>query len=153
MRMIAGSIARDHLAGSSFPAELGLFPEEDLVPDSFEFIPTAVLGLRDLSRAIAARYRRDGDEIVLYLIREPSPHAAAATLSAAHSSIAKRSTAAPERIGLGDGRGFRAEHRYLGTVWVVRSGSDLIVVAGADDAQRVEQTAAALLERLAANGQ
>ncbi len=48
------------------PVELGLFPEQNLIVDSFNFYLTGVFGSTDLTNTFTARYKFDNDELTLF---------------------------------------------------------------------------------------
>ena len=145
MRTLAESIAKGNLSESTFPKDLDLFPDADLVADSCELIPQGVLGLKDLSRALSARYKRDGERMTLYLVREDDPESAEDAFASVRASFEKHSTAPVEDATVASTKGFRAELRYHGRVLILRSGATIVLVAGADDADWAGETVAALL--------
>lgn len=157
-RKLAEIIAAQHLAGSTFPAELQFFPRERLVENSFGLVPKAVLGLKGLSNALVARYRSPGptpdhsEEMALHLVREKSPQAAEAAFSAVRESLKKRSTVPLRQITIGTGEGVRGELKYRGPVLLLRSGKDIVLAAGTADQDWMHETISLLLANLARQG-
>jgi hypothetical protein len=137
-----------HFTRVGFPPELGVFPREELVADSFGYVPRAVLGLKGFDRALSARYRHAGGDITLYIVRESSPAAAEASETAVLAALAQRSTGALEEVRIAGSSGVRGDLRYHGQVLLLRSGSDILLAAGALDGESgrgpVERMLAAL---------
>ncbi|MHC4623163.1 MAG: DUF6599 family protein [Planctomycetota bacterium] len=52
-------------------AELGLFPAENLVPDSFRLYPSDTFGFERLTNTFAARYEIDGEIVTAFFSQRP----------------------------------------------------------------------------------
>lgn len=146
---LAAVIAEKHLAGSAFPKELGLFPRKNLVENSYGLVPEAVLGLKGLSNALVARYRSQGREMVLNLVREEDAATAEESFSAVRGSLGKRSMSPLRQVTVDTAEGVRGELKYYGPVLLLRRGRDVILAAGAPDVDWVHSTVSRLLANLA----
>ncbi len=153
VRSLAESIAGRNMSGSALPADLDLFPQTDLVPDSFELVPRGVLGLRGLSRALSARYECDDNKMTLYLVRENDPESAEKAIAGVSKSLDKHSTQPVENVTIAGREGIRAELRYHGTVLVLRSDENIVLITGMDDMDGVDAITSALLRNLTASKQ
>ncbi len=149
LREFAQAIAAQHCAGSAFPPELTVFPAEELLPDSFGFVPRAALGLKGLDRALSAKYRHDGGEVTLYVVRAGNPEVAAATEASARAALAQRSTGALAEVQVGDAAGVRGELKYHGPVLLLRNGGDIVLAAGAIEGEGGRRLIEGLLAALA----
>ena len=154
LHQFARVMAAQQCTGAAFPSQLAIFPMEELIPDSFGFVPRAVLGLKGLDRALSAKYHHAGGDVTLYVVREGSSEAAAAKETEARAALARRSTGAIEEVRIGDTAGVRGEFKYHGPVLLLRSGGDLLLAAGAIDGdggrRSVERILAALSGRASA---
>lgn len=146
---LARAIASAHLAGSAFPAELGLFPRAPITPGAFEFVPQSVLGLASMRDAFLARYRHDPGELSLYLARPGGPEAAEAMRGALQRELTARGVRPPEETSVAGGRGLRGELKYHGPVLLLRRDGDLILAAGTLDADWARALVDSLVASLA----
>ncbi len=135
LHQFAREIAAQHCAGAAFPRELGIFPAEGLIPDSFGFIPRAALGLKGFDRALSAKYRHAGGDVTLYVVRGLGSEAAATTEAAVHAALAQRSAGTLEEVRIAGAFGVRGELKYHGPVLLLRAGHDLLLAAGAIDGE------------------
>ncbi len=51
-----------------YPKVIGLFPKENLVPNTCQYIPTEFMGLGFLGSAVRAKYQADGTEVTLFIL-------------------------------------------------------------------------------------
>lgn len=118
------------------PETLDWFPKENLI--SAGLIPESVLGMRLLKRGYVARYK----EGQAFIVKEPSPEAAAAILKQLREKFpgATDATAGDE--------GFQVKAKYLGGVCMFRKGSYLAGYADMPDAGDAVAQSAGLAARI-----
>lgn len=118
------------------PETLSWFPQENLT--SAGLIPESVLGMRLLKRGYVARYKQGQ----AFIVKEPSPQAAAAILKQLRAKFAGATDAhAAEEA-------FQVNDKYLHGVCMFRKGTYLGGYADMPDAGQAVAEAAALAARM-----
>ncbi len=148
-RELAQMMADAHLADCMFPETLSRFPRGDLQETSLGLVPRAVLGLTGLRNAFSATYRRDENELILYLARESSGEAADEAFAALQASVEKRSQDPLQPVTLGSLQGHQADVKYHGPVLILRRGADILIAKGAFESDWGVGILSRLLENLA----
>jgi subtilisin family serine protease len=68
LKSVAAEFASTLCAKPEYPKVVGLFPKENQVSNSCQYIPTEFMGLGFLGSAVRAKYNLNGTEITLFII-------------------------------------------------------------------------------------
>lgn len=68
LKAIAEEFAFKLCAKPEYPKEVGMFPKENQLPNTCQYIPTEFMGLGFLGSALRAKYSVGGEEITLFVI-------------------------------------------------------------------------------------
>ncbi len=68
LKVIAEEFSRTLSAKPEYPKLVGMFPKENQLPNTCQYIPTEFMGLGFLGSALRAKYSLDGEEITLFII-------------------------------------------------------------------------------------
>jgi hypothetical protein len=112
---------------STEPAEVKMFPAENQMPHTVQFLPRDVLGQSYLSNAFEAQYEAEGTEYKIVVVMTDGPEAAKEGLWKYKEFLSRAETTDLE--GMGD-EGFMGEDSFYGKVLAVAAGNNIIVVLG-----------------------
>ena len=65
---LAREFSKTLCAKPEYPKVIGLFPKENLEPNTFQYIPTEFMGMGFLGSAVRAKYSLEGAEITLFIL-------------------------------------------------------------------------------------
>ena len=65
---LAREFSKTLCAKPEYPKVIGLFPKENLVSNTCQYIPTEFMGLGFLGSAVRAKYSTDGAEVTLFIL-------------------------------------------------------------------------------------
>ncbi|MCK9638379.1 MAG: hypothetical protein M0R39_00595 [Prolixibacteraceae bacterium] len=68
LKSFAAAFAKTLCLNPEYPKVIGLFPKENLQPNTCQYIPTEFMGLGFLGSAVRAKYSLNGAEITLFII-------------------------------------------------------------------------------------
>ncbi len=68
LKSFATEFAKTLYPNPEYPKVIGLFPKENLQPNTCQYIPTEFMGLGFLGSAVRAKYSLNGAEITLFII-------------------------------------------------------------------------------------
>ncbi|MFC1852017.1 DUF6599 family protein [candidate division CSSED10-310 bacterium] len=136
MRTLAEIMARKINSAISLPVLFKNFPQADLIPNSFNFIPKGVMGMKDVDFAFEATYKKENQEVKLFLLPHSDNVLAEKTLSLIKNSVRAQEPILAKNIS--HGMGFQAQDRYRGPILAIQSGKDLVVLNGATDQKWAE---------------
>ena len=131
LQTVAEEFSRTLCAKPEYPKVIGLFPKENQVPNSCQFIPTEFMGLGFLGSAVRAKYRLGGEEITLFILeRDDRSEVEKVILKYASYSETKMKKPAE-----GD---FVFKDPFNGTVFLRWKGNFLIGASGFSDQKKVK---------------
>ncbi|MCK9412814.1 MAG: hypothetical protein M0Q53_10960 [Prolixibacteraceae bacterium] len=113
-----------------YPKVIGLFPKDNLQPNSCQYIPTEFMGLGFLGSAVRAKYSLGGAEITLFII-ERTDLAEVEKMVLKYISYAE---AKIKKVAEGD---FLLKDPFNGTVCLRWKGNYLLGATGFSDQKRV----------------
>jgi hypothetical protein len=113
-----------------YPKEVGMFPVENLIPNTIQFIPTEFMGLGFLGSALRAKYSLSGEEITLFIIERPDRRAI-------EQIILKYATYAEVKIKNPAEGDFMFKDPFNGMVSLRWKGNFLIGASGFADKKKV----------------
>ncbi|MCX6222624.1 MAG: hypothetical protein NTZ69_16770 [Bacteroidia bacterium] len=68
LKSFATKFAKTLCTNPEYPKVIGLFPKENLQPNTCQYIPTEFMGLGFLGSAVRAKYSLNGAEVTLFII-------------------------------------------------------------------------------------
>lgn len=68
LKSFAAEFAKTLSTNPEYPKVIGLFPKENLQPNTCQYIPTEFMGLGFLGSAVRAKYSLNGAEVTLFII-------------------------------------------------------------------------------------
>jgi len=68
LKSFASEFSKTLCSNPEYPKVIGLFPKENLQPNSCQYIPTEFMGLGFLGSAVRAKYSLNGAEVTLFII-------------------------------------------------------------------------------------
>ena len=68
LKAVAEEFSRTLCTKPEYPKVIGMFPKENQIPNTAQYIPTEFMGLGFLGSATRAKYKSGGEEITLFII-------------------------------------------------------------------------------------
>lgn len=122
MKVLAGRIAAVIEGSNSFPALLGLFPQEGLLENQEAYLLESVLGHDFLSGAFRASYVTEGKKFDIYLFECPD----------ATTAVSYLQKLAGEAFTPDDPFKYSFEDGYNGTLYLGQKGERIVIITGLD---------------------
>lgn len=128
-RSVAEGLSRTLCAKPGYPAIISLFPTQDMVPNTCQYIPTEFMGLSFLGSAVRARYRLGGEEITLFLVERPER-------SDIEKIVRKYADYSETKIKVSEGD-LTMKDPFNGTVFLRWKGNRLAGATGSADRRKI----------------
>jgi len=123
LKSFATEFAKTLYPNPEYPKVIGLFPKENLQPNTCQYIPTEFMGLGFLGSAVRAKYSLNGVEVTLFII-ERSDRAEVEKMVIKYISYAD---AKVKKVAEGD---FLLKDPFNGTVCLRWKGNYLLGASG-----------------------
>jgi hypothetical protein len=130
LKALAEEFSKTLCAKPEYPNIVGLFPKEDQVPNTCQFIPTEFMGLGFLGSAVRAKYKLNGEEITVF-IAERADRGEVEKIILKYASYADAKIKKPAE---GD---FLFKDPFNGIVFLRWKGNILIGATGFSDKKKV----------------
>lgn len=130
LKTLAEEFAKSLCAKPEYPKIVGLFPKENQVPNTCQYIPTEFMGLGFLGSAIRAKYKLSGEEITLFIIERNDRNAVEQIVS----KYAAFAEAKIKNVAEGD---FLFKDQFNGPVCLRWKGNYLVGATGFTDKKKV----------------
>jgi hypothetical protein len=130
LRSFAEEFARILCEKPEYPKIIGLFPRENLVANSCQYIPTEFMGLGFLGSAVRARYTVDGKEVTVFIL-ERADRTEVEKMVLKYISYAEAKVKKP---GEGD---FLMKDPFNGPVFLRWKGNYLLGASGFSDQKKL----------------
>lgn len=127
---VAAEFAKTLCAKPEYPKVVGLFPKENQVVNSCQYIPTEFMGLGFLGSAVRAKYNQGGEEVTLFIL-ERTDKSAVEQVVTKYASYAE---AKIKKIAEGD---FLFKDPFNGMVCLRWKGNYLVGATGFSDKKKV----------------
>ena len=131
LQTVAEEFSGTLCAKPEYPKVIGLFPKENQVPNSCQFIPTEFMGLGFLGSAVRAKYRLGEEEITLFIL-ERDDRSEVEKIILKYASYSETKMKKPAE---GD---FVFKDPFNGTVFLRWKGNFLIGASGFSDQKKVK---------------
>lgn len=130
LKSFATEFAKTLCTNPEYPKIIGLFPKENLQPNTCQYIPTEFMGLGFLGSAVRAKYSLNGAEVTLFII-ERADRAEVEKMVLKYISYAD---AKIKKVAEGD---FLLKDPFNGTVCLRWKGNYLLGASGFSDQKMV----------------
>jgi hypothetical protein len=130
LKSFASEFSKTLCTNPEYPKVIGLFPKENLQPNTCQYIPTEFMGLGFLGSAVRAKYSLNGAEVTLFII-ERADRAEVEKMVLKYISYAD---AKIEKVAEGD---FLLKDPFNGTVCLRWKGNYLLGASGFSDQKTV----------------
>jgi len=130
LKSIAEDFAKTLCAKPEYPKVVGLFPKENQLVNTCQYIPSEFMGLGFLGAAVRAKYNAGGEEITLFIV-ERSDAAAIEKIVTKYVSYAD---AKIKKVAEGD---FLLKDPFNGNVFLRWKGNYLLGASGFLDKKKV----------------
>ena len=130
LKAIAEEFSFKLCAKPEYPKEVGLFPKENQLPNTCQYIPTEFMGLGFLGSAIRAKYALGGEEITLFVVARTDRGAIERIIT----KYASYSDAKLKKVAEGD---YLFKDPFNGSVCLRWKGNYLIGATGFSDKKKV----------------
>lgn len=138
LKLVAEEFAAKLCPAPELPKVVGLFPKENLVANSCQYIPTEFMGLGFLGSAVRAKYKVDGAEVTLFIL-ERTDRSDIEKIVLKYISFTETKV---KKVEEGD---FLLKDQFNGTVSLKWKGNYLLGASGFADAKKV----APIMEQIA----
>ena len=133
------------------PAELDVFPKENLIPNTVRYLARDVLGQSDLKNGFTAEYKEGDTEFKLFFILHDTVEDARKSLESYKQFMSKYGEGVEDHTGE-EVTWFAAKDLYYGHVVAMQAGKTMLGVLGLEDAEKVNQYISEMQEKLSALG-
>jgi hypothetical protein len=141
LKVLAEGFSKTLCTKPEYPKVVGLFPREDQVPNTCQYIPTEFMGLGFLGSAVRAKYKLSGEEITVF-IAERADRGEVEKIILKYASYADAKIKKPAE---GD---FLIKDPFNGSVFLRWKGNFLIGASGFSDKKKVIPTLDLVSKRL-----
>jgi hypothetical protein len=130
LKAIAEEFSGTLCAKPEYPKTVGMFPKENQIPNTCQYIPTEFMGLGFVGSALRAKYSFNGEEVMVFIV-ERVDRAAIEQIITKYVSYADAKIKKPAE---GD---FLLKDPFNGTVFLRWKGNFLIGATGFTDKKKV----------------
>ena len=130
LKAVAEEFAKTLCTKPEYPKVVGLFPVENQLINTCQYIPSEFMGLGFLGSAVRAKYNTGGEEIVLFIVER----ADAAAIEKIISKYASYAEAKIKKAAEGD---FLFKDPFNGNVFLRWKGNYLLGASGFSDKKKV----------------
>ena len=130
LKAVAEEFAKTLCAKPEYPKVVGLFPKENQLVNTCQYIPSEFMGLGFLGSAVRAKYNTGGEEIVLFVVERED----AATIERIIMKYASYAEAKIKKAAEGD---FLFKDPFNGNVFLRWKGNYLLGATGFSDKKKV----------------
>ncbi len=141
LKTIAEDFAKTLCAKPEYPKVVGLFPKENQLVNTCQYIPSEFMGLGFLGSAVRAKYNTGGEEITLFIV-ERSDAGAIEKIVTKYGSYAD---AKIKKVAEGD---FLFKDPFNGNVFLRWKGNYLLGASGFSDKKKVVPFMDSILKKL-----
>ncbi len=131
LKTLAAEFSKTLCAEPEYPKVIRLFPKENQVPNSCQFIPTEFMGLSFLGSAVRAKYSLSGEEITLFILERDGR-------SAVEQIILKYASYSEAKMKKAEEGDFLFKDPFNGTVFLRWKGNCLIGASGFSTQKKVK---------------
>jgi len=130
LKSFATAFAKTLCSNPEYPKVIGLFPKENLQPNTCQYIPTEFMGLGFLGSAVRAKYSLNGAEVTIFIL-ERANRAEVEKMVLKYISYAEDKI---KKVAEGD---FSLKDPFNGTVCLRWKGNYLLGATGFSDQKSV----------------
>lgn len=141
LKTVAEEFAKTLCANPEYPKVVGLFPKENLLVNTCQYIPSEFMGLGFLGSAVRAKYSAGGEEITLFIVER----ADAAAIEKIVTKYASYSDTKIKKVAEGD---FLLKDPFNGNVFLRWKGNYLMGASGFSDKKKVVSMVEAITKKL-----
>ncbi len=123
LKSLADEFSQTLCAKPEYPKIVGMFPKQNLIPNTCQYIPTEFMGLGFMGSAVRAKYSLSGEEITLFIVERGDK-------SEVEQIIAKYASYAEAKIKKPAEGDFLFKDPFNGSVFLRWKGNYLIGSSG-----------------------